>query len=95
MSLKGALETLLGGRCYHMLEVFARPDHVPVWHAAARGEMPDWPKFLGDYTAAVDWPASAFWPELSRRTHRSTSWTSRLLEWMQRRSRRLWDCYGI
>jgi hypothetical protein len=66
LSLKGALEKLLGGRCYHMAEVFARPEHVAVWHAAARGEMPDWTTFLSDYTAAVDWPASAFWPELAQ-----------------------------
>jgi len=45
--------------------MYAHPDHVAVWHAAARGEMPDWNAFLGDYVAAVDWPASAFWPELA------------------------------
>jgi hypothetical protein len=27
--------------------------------------MPDWNTFLADYTAAVDWPASAFWRELA------------------------------
>ena len=64
LSLKTALEQLLGGRCYHMLEVFPRPQDIPVWHAAAKGRMPDWPAFFEDYTAAVDWPASAFWPEL-------------------------------
>src|SRR6185503_15007982 len=65
LSLKVSLEKLLGGRCYHMAEVFAHPDHVAVWHAAARGEMPDWKALLRDYEAAVDWPASAFWPELA------------------------------
>jgi len=65
MSLKLALERLLGGPCYHMVEVFAHPEHVPVWHAAARGEMPDWRAFLAGYAAAVDWPASAFWRELA------------------------------
>ncbi len=64
LSLRQALEHLLGGRCYHMLEVFPRPQDIPVWHAAAGGKMPDWQTFFGDYTAAVDWPASAFWPEL-------------------------------
>jgi hypothetical protein len=49
-----------------MVEVFAHPEHVPVWHAAARGEMPDWKTLMHDYVAAVDWPASAFWPELTR-----------------------------
>jgi len=63
-SLKLALEQLLGGPCYHMMETFGRPDDLPVWHAAANGEMPDWPAFLADYVAAVDWPACAFWRQL-------------------------------
>ncbi len=64
-SLKRALETLLGGPCYHMFEIHTRPDDVAVWHAAARGEMPDWRSFLDGWSAAVDWPASAFWPEIA------------------------------
>ena len=64
-SLKAALEILLGGRCYHMFEVLPRPDDVPVWHAAVDGTMPDWQHFLHEFTAAVDWPAAAFWPELA------------------------------
>src|SRR5687768_4747018 len=64
-SLKEALERLLGGPCYHMIEVFGRPDDIPTWHAAANGEMPPWNEFLAEFHAAVDWPAAAFWPELS------------------------------
>ena len=64
-SLKAALELLLGGPCYHMVEVFGRPDDIAVWHAAVKGDMPDWNAFLADYRAAVDWPASAFWRELA------------------------------
>lgn len=64
-SLKLALERLLGAPCYHMMEVFQHPEHVAQWHAAARGEMPDWRALLSGYAAAVDWPASAFWPELA------------------------------
>jgi len=64
LSLKVALERLLGGPCYHMVEVFAHPDHVAAWHGAALGRMPDWRRVLEGYRAAVDWPASAFWPEL-------------------------------
>jgi hypothetical protein len=66
LSLKTALEQLLGGRCYHMLEAVARPDDVPLWEAAARGTSPDWREFLADYDAAVDWPAAAFWRELAK-----------------------------
>ncbi|MEO8450723.1 MAG: sulfotransferase family protein [Gemmatimonadota bacterium] len=66
MSLKVALERLLGGPCYHMVELFQHPDHVALWHSAARGEMPDWPRLFDGYEAAVDWPASAIWTELSQ-----------------------------
>jgi len=40
VSLKLALEKILGAPCYHMMEVFTRPEHVPMWHAAALGTMP-------------------------------------------------------
>jgi hypothetical protein len=65
MSLKLALERLLGAPCYHMLEVFEHPEHVPVWHAAARGEPVDWHSLFAGYAAAVDWPVGSFWPEVS------------------------------
>lgn len=64
-SLKIALEQLLGGPCYHMMEVFGHPEHVPMWHGAAKGEMPDWDALFEGYVAEVDWPGSAFWRELS------------------------------
>jgi hypothetical protein len=65
LSLKVALEQWLGRPCYHMAEVFVHPEHVPIWHAAARGDMPDWTKLLRGYAAAVDWPAASFWSEMS------------------------------
>ncbi|MFT4562544.1 MAG: hypothetical protein ACI9BW_002290 [Gammaproteobacteria bacterium] len=49
-----------------MMEVFPRPEHVPIWHEAALGGTPDWQNFLADYVAAVDWPASAYWEQLSQ-----------------------------
>jgi Sulfotransferase domain len=64
-SLKLALERLTGGPCYHMIEVFERPDDVPRWHAAVRGEPPDWRTFPAGFTATVDWPACAFWAGLA------------------------------
>jgi Sulfotransferase domain len=64
LTLKLALERLLGGRCYHMAEVFAHPEHIPVWRSAARGGAPDWRALFRDYDAAVDWPTAAFWREL-------------------------------
>jgi len=64
-SLRVALSQLLGAPCYHMLEVFARPQDAPVWRDAAYGKPPDWRKFLEGYAAAVDWPPAAFWEELA------------------------------
>jgi hypothetical protein len=64
-SLQLALQQLLDGRCYHMIEVFGRPDDIAVWHDAINGQMPDWNAFLSEYRATVDWPASAFWREIA------------------------------
>lgn len=63
-SLKLALEDLLDGPCYHMIEVFAHLDHVPLWHAAVRGEPPDWDRIFDGFVASVDWPGAAFWRDL-------------------------------
>jgi sulfotransferase family protein len=66
LSLQSALQQLLGAPCYHMLEVVAHPDHVPIWHAAIRGDaLPDWDELLRGYSATVDWPACTFWRELA------------------------------
>jgi hypothetical protein len=64
-SLKVALEKLLGAPCYHMFEVTQNERHVPIWHAAARGEKVDWISLFQGYAAGVDWPVSAYWRELS------------------------------
>jgi hypothetical protein len=64
-SLKVALERLLGGPCYHMAEVFKRPQDIATWHAAAKGERIDWRALFSDYVSVVDWPASAFWPQIA------------------------------
>ncbi len=65
LSLKIALEQLLGGTCHHMAEVGAHPEEIPVWHAAMLGEEPDWSAFLADYDAIVDFPGAAVWRELA------------------------------
>lgn len=68
MTLKSALETLLGEPCHHMAEVFQRLDRDPAaFLAAARGEPTDWDAVFAGYAAAVDWPASAFHVELAER----------------------------
>ncbi len=64
LSLKFALEKLLEGRCYHMMEVGAA-GHVDAWYRAAIGEPVDWRALLDDFDAIVDWPGAAFWEQLS------------------------------
>ena len=63
-SLKGALEELGFGKCYHMQEVFAHPQHVPVWQAAADGQKVDWDALFEGFEATVDWPGCTFYKEL-------------------------------
>jgi hypothetical protein len=60
-----ALEELLGGRCYHMLEVRERPADADTWGDAYEGSLPDWNAFFEGYEATVDWPAAPFWREMS------------------------------
>ena len=64
-SLQLALQRLLGRPCYHMLEVMADPEvKVAHWMDAMDGKA-DWDKIMEGYAASVDWPAAAFWRELS------------------------------
>jgi hypothetical protein len=64
-TLKYALEKLLGGRCYHMEEVFARPEHIAWWARKGRGEAAEWADVLEGYVAACDWPPAAYYKELA------------------------------
>ena len=64
MSLKLALERLLGGPCYHMKEV-RENDDIDTWRRAALGEPIDWATFFDGWVAVVDWPAAPFWPALA------------------------------
>ena len=65
LSLRTALATLLDAPCYHMFDLRPHPEHVPVWHAAARGEAVDWAQLFQGYAAVVDWPAASFWEEIA------------------------------
>ncbi len=65
LSLMTALEQLGFGPCYHMTRIFEHIDHAPMWQQFAAGERSDWDSLLGDFEAAVDWPASYFWRELA------------------------------
>ena len=63
-SLQHALEFLGYRPCHHMEEVFAHPDQIGGWHAAARGEEIDWQALLSPYKAAIGWPTCHFWRQL-------------------------------
>lgn len=63
LSLKAALEMLGYGPCYHMIEVFAHPEHIELWNAAEAGEF-HWDEIFAGFHAAVDWPACGFWQPL-------------------------------
>lgn len=87
-SLKKMLEQLLGGRCYHMRELYERREtDGPKWIAALGGELDQLDDLLDGWEAAVDWPVSVFWAELMQRhpdalvllSHRGSAdtwWTS-------------------
>lgn len=64
LSLKGALEQLGFGRCYHMIEVAQNPGHAALWSAAHDGAHTDWPALFARYRATVDWPSTAFWRQI-------------------------------
>jgi hypothetical protein len=67
LSLRGALERLGFGPCYHMIELIEHPEHVDFWERAAAGGEVDWDEVLGGYRAAVDWPACNFYEPLAER----------------------------
>jgi hypothetical protein len=65
MSLKHALEQLGFGPCYHMIEVFNRPEDVAFWRDAIRGPV-DWQEIFTDFQSTTDAPACHFWRQLFR-----------------------------
>ena len=65
LSLKEALEKLGYGPCHHMKEVFQNGDQAEYFYLASIGESLDWDEVFKDYNSAVDWPAAAYYKELS------------------------------
>lgn len=66
MSLKFALEQLGYGPCYHMIEVFDRPNDVAFWQTAlaVNGDGSDWNEVFESYSSTADCPACHFWRSL-------------------------------
>jgi Sulfotransferase domain len=65
LSLKTALEKIGFGPCYHMMEVFSRPEHVAMWHRLAFEHSMDWDLLFSGFRATVDWPAARWWREIA------------------------------
>lgn len=93
-SLKHMLEHLLGDRCYHMSDLYQRSEVDGLkWLAALNGEIDVLDDLLDGWAAAVDWPASLFWPELAEQhpdalvvlSHRGSSET-----WWASADRTVW-----
>ena len=66
-SLKGALEQMGVGRCYHMIEVFPNPEGPVFWERVADGKAFDWEEIFAPFSATVDWPACRYYRELMAR----------------------------
>ena len=64
-SLKLALEPLLGGPSYHMIEVFGHVEHIPMWRDAALNKPVDWDTVFDGYVATVDWPGASVWEQIA------------------------------
>ncbi|MFZ5913715.1 MAG: sulfotransferase family protein [Pseudomonadota bacterium] len=65
LSLKGALEQLGFGPCYHMIEVIKNPHFSAYWEAIGDGAPAGWDRVFQGYRASVDWPACAYYAELA------------------------------
>ena len=65
LSLKEALEKIGYGPCHHMKEVFLNSDQTEYFYLASMGEKVDWDEVFKDYNSTVDWPAAAYYKELS------------------------------
>jgi hypothetical protein len=63
MSLKGALERLGFGPCYHMFEVY-EAGHEGAWTGVINGGPPDWPALFAGYGSVVDWPSCNYWKQI-------------------------------
>lgn len=65
-SLKAALDMIGFGPCYHMMEVFQHPDHIPLWQSVVDGNLADLNPILVGYNSTCDWPTCSFYEEQMR-----------------------------
>ncbi|HEU4326776.1 MAG TPA: sulfotransferase [Roseiflexaceae bacterium] len=65
-SLKTALELLGFGKCYHMEELIAHPEHARYWEAAGAGRPVGWDALFAGYQSTTDFPGYRHYRELMR-----------------------------
>jgi len=63
-SLKRALEHLGYGKCYHFRELILR-SHAKLWLELSTCDPDHWKKLFNGYRSTTDWPAAAYYDELS------------------------------
>lgn len=63
-SLKGALEYLGFGPCYHMFEIIAKPERGAEWTRAVNGEDVDWKQVFDGFDSTLDYPGCLFYEQL-------------------------------
>lgn len=64
-SLRTALTQLGYGPCHHMTSLGEDHRLRDGWEAVVRGEKVHWDALLDGYRSVVDWPACAFWRDLT------------------------------
>ena len=66
LSLKTALEHLGFSPCHHMKEVAMSSKQIHWFWKASKGEKVNWRLVFDKFEAAVDWPAAAYYEQLSK-----------------------------
>ncbi|HQY50880.1 MAG TPA: sulfotransferase [Ignavibacteria bacterium] len=64
-SLKLALEHLGFGKCYHMLELFQKPNGVKHFWDAENGKSVNWEELFTGFDSAVDYPVARYYKQLA------------------------------
>lgn len=64
-SLKLALEHLGFGNCYHMTELFQKPEGVKFFRQAEKGFEVNWDDLFGNYVSAVDYPVARYFRQIT------------------------------
>lgn len=64
-SLKLALEHLGFGKCYHMLELFQKPEGVKHFWDAENGNSVNWDELFTGFQSAVDYPVARYYKQLA------------------------------